>query len=223
MQQGASVSERDKLYEKFGRSLPRGTVIFTEGESGHEMFIIQEGRVKITKRIRSMETILAELDKGDFFGEMAILEKEARSATATAATDVRLLVIDEKTFESTIRTSPDVAIRIMRKMAERIRDADHRIENLFIKDTTSKIVDMIGKFAAKEGTQTKQGIVVELSAPDLAGFVGLEVDKTRRVMENLAKKNFLAVNGDTLTIKNPESLRKILDYLELKEQLGDII
>jgi CRP/FNR family cyclic AMP-dependent transcriptional regulator len=217
------VSERDKLYEKFGRSLPKGTVIFTEGESGHEMYIIHEGKVKITKRVRAMETILAELDKGDFFGEMAILEKEARSATAVAATDIKLLVVDEKTFESTIRTNPDVAIRIMRKMAERIRDADHRIENLFIKDTTSKIVDMIGKFAAKEGRKTRDGIVVELSASDLAGLVGLEVDKTRRVVENLAKKNFLSMAGDTLIIKNPESLRKILDYLELKEQLGDII
>jgi CRP/FNR family transcriptional regulator, cyclic AMP receptor protein len=217
------VPERDKLYETFGRSLPKGTVIFSEGEGGHEMFIIHEGRVKITKKIRAMETILAELDKGDFFGEMAILEKEPRSATATAATDVKLLVIDEKTFESTIRTNPDVAIRIMCKMAERLRDADHRIENLFIKDTTSKIVDMIGKIAAKEGKKTKDGIVVEISTVDLAGLVGLEVDKTRLVVENLAGKNFLSVSGDLLTIKNPGSLRKILDYLELKEQLGDII
>lgn len=217
------VQEREKLYEKFGKSVPKGTVIFSEGESGHEMYIIHEGKVKITKKIRAMETILAELDKGDFFGEMAILEKESRSATATAATDVKLLVIDEKTFETAIRTNPDVAIRIMCKIAERLRDADHRIENLFIKDTTSKIVDMIGKFAAKEGKKTKDGIVVELSAADLAGFVGIDVEKTRQVVENLARKNFLAVSGDILTIKNPESLRKILDYLELKEQLGDII
>ena len=100
------MSERDKLYEKFGKSAPKGTVIFSEGESGHEMYVIHEGKVKITKKIRAMETILAELDRGDFFGEMAILEKEVRSATATAATDVKLLVIDEKTFETTIRTNP---------------------------------------------------------------------------------------------------------------------
>jgi len=217
------VSERDKLYERFGKSVPKGTVIFSEGESGHEMYIIHEGKVKITKKIRAMETILAELDKGDFFGEMAILEKEARSATATAATDVKLLVIDEKTFETTIRTNPDVAIRIMRKMAERLRDADHRIENLFIKDTTSKVVDMIGKIAAKEGKKTKDGIVVELSISDLAGFVGIEVEKTRRVVENLAAKNFLTMKEAVLTIKNTENLRKVLEYLELKEQLGDII
>lgn len=217
------MSERDKLYEKFGKSAPRGTVIFSEGDTGHEMYIIHEGRVRITKKIRAMETILAELDRGDFFGEMAILEKEVRSATATAATDVKLLIIDEKTFETTIRNNPDVAIRIMRKMAERLRDADHRIENLFIKDTTSKVVDMIGKIAAKEGKKTREGIVLELSIADLSGFVGLEVDKTRRVVESLAAKKFLAVAGDVLTIKKPQNLRKILDYLELKEQLGDII
>jgi CRP-like cAMP-binding protein len=217
------VSERDKLYEKFGKSAPKGTVIFSEGESGHEMYVIHEGKVKITKKIRAMETILAELDRGDFFGEMAILEKEVRSATATAATDVKLLVIDEKTFETTIRTNPDVAIRIMRKLAGRLRDADHRIENLFIKDTTSKVVDMIGKIAVKEGKKTKNGIVVELPITDLAGLVGLEVEKTRRVVESLAEKSFLSIEGDVLTIKNPQNLKKVLDYLELKEQLGDII
>jgi CRP-like cAMP-binding protein len=217
------VSERDKLYEKFGKSAPKGTVIFSEGESGHEMYVIHEGKVKITKKIRAMETILAELDRGDFFGEMAILEKEVRSATATAATDVKLLVIDEKTFETTIRTNPDVAIRIMRKLAGRLRDADHRIENLFIKDTTSKVVDMIGKIAVKEGRKTKNGIVVELPITDLAGFVGIEVEKTKRVVESLAEKSFLSIEGDVLTIKNPQNLKKILNYLELKEQLGDII
>lgn len=217
------MSERDKLYEKFGKSAPKGTVIFSEGESGHEMYVIHEGKVKITKKIRAMETILAELDRGDFFGEMAILEKEVRSATATAATDVKLLVIDEKTFETTIRTNPDVAIRIMRKLAGRLRDADHRIENLFIKDTTSKVVDMIGKIAVKEGKKTKNGIVVVLPITDLAGFVGIEVEKTRRVVENLAEKSFLSIEEDVLTIKNPQNLKKVLDYLELKEQLGDII
>jgi CRP/FNR family transcriptional regulator, cyclic AMP receptor protein len=215
--------ERDKLYEKFGKSLPKGTVIFTEGEPGHEMYIIHEGKVKIIKRVRAVETILAELEKGDFFGEMAILEKGLRSATAVAATDIKLLVIDEMTFESTIKSSPDVAIRIMRIMAERLRDADHRIENLLIKDSTSKVVDMVGKIAAKEGVRSKDGIVVELPIGDLAGFVGLEVDKTKRVIEILARKNFLSVSGDTLTIKNPTNLKKILDYIELKEQLGDII
>lgn len=217
------MSEREKLYEKFGKSVPKGTVIFSEGEDGHEMYVIHEGRVRITKKIRAMETMLAELERGDFFGEMAILEKEPRSATATAATDVKLLVIDEKTFESTIRTNPDVAIRIMRELAGRLRDADHRIENLFIKDTTSKVVDMIGKIADKEGKRTRNGIVVELPVADLAGFVGIEVEKTRRVVENLAKKKFLTIAGDTLTIKNPQNLKKVLDYLELKEQLGDII
>ncbi len=222
-QRGRAVSEREKLYEKFGKSAPKGTVIFREGESGHEMYIIHEGRVKITKKIRAMETILAELDRGDFFGEMALLEKEARSASATAATDVKLLVIDEKTFDTTIRNNPDVAIRIMRKLAERLRDADHRIENLFIKDSTSKVVDMIGKIAEKEGKKTKEGIVVELSIADLSGFVGLDLEKTRRIVLNLVAKNFLTVAGNVLTIKKPQNLKKVLDYLELKEQLGDII
>ena len=85
------------------------------------------------------------------------------------------------------------------------------------------MVDMIGKIAVKEGKKTKNGIVVVLSITDLAGFVGIEVEKTRRVVENLAEKSFLSIAEDVLTIKNPQNLKKVLDYLELKEQLGDII
>ncbi|MBN1572258.1 MAG: Crp/Fnr family transcriptional regulator [Deltaproteobacteria bacterium] len=213
----------EKLYDKFGKSIPKGTVIFNEGESGDDMFIIHEGKVKISKKARSIETTLAELSKGDFFGEMAILERGTRSATAVALTDLKVLVLDEKTFESLLMSNPNVALRMMKKMAERLRSADQRIETLLFKDATSKVVDMISKIANEKGIESDKGMVVKITVSDLAGRVGLDIDKTRNVLDSLVERKFLLLGDDQLTIRNPKSLNKILSYIELKEQLGDII
>ena len=213
----------EKLYKKFGRFFPKESVVFNEGDAGHEMFIIHEGKVKIVKRVRSIETTLAELGEGDFFGEMAILEKSPRSATVVAMTDLKLLAIDEKTFEHILRSNPDVAIRIMRQMALRIRHTDQRIETLLFKDATSKVVDMVSKLASQKGTETKDGVSLKISIADLSGRVGLEIDKTKSVIENLTAKEFLRMEGENLIIRDLDSFKKILDYIELREQLGDII
>lgn len=213
----------EKLYKKFGRFVPKGSVVFNEGDIGHEMFIIHEGKVKIVKRVRAIETTLAELGEGDFFGEMAILEKSPRSATVVAMTDLKLLAIDDNTFEHILRRNTDVAIRIMRQMALRIRNTDQRIETLLFKDATSKVVDMVSKLASQKGTKTKDGVSLKISIADLSGRVGLEIDKTKSVIENLTAKEFLRMDGETLIIRDLDSFKKILDYIELREQLGDII
>lgn len=213
----------EKLYEKYGKSMPSGTVIFNEGETGNEMFIIHEGRVRISKKVRSIETTLAELGKGDFFGEMAILERGPRSATAVALTDLKVLVLDEKTFELLLKSNPEVPLRMMKKMAERLRSADNRIETLLFKDSTSKVVDMISKMAKKRGIESDKGVVIKTTVSDLAGRVGLDVDKTRGVLETLVERKFLLMEEDQLIIRNPKNLSKILSFIELKEQLGDII
>jgi len=212
----------EKLYAKFGRSVPKGTIIFNEGDPGIEMYIIHEGQVKIIKKVRSFETTLADLGKGDFFGEMAILERGTRSATAIAATDLKLLALDEKTFEMIITNTPEVAIRVMKQMARRVRNADERIETLLFKDATSKVVDMISNLASAKGKTTDDGVVVRTTLEDIAGMIGLEVEKTERVFSNLTNKGFLRMEDDTLIIRDLESFKKILDYIELKEQLGDI-
>ncbi len=83
-----------QLFSRFGKKIPLNTVLFHEGDAGEEMFIIQSGRVKISKRIRGVEKTLATLEKGEFFGEMAILNDKPRSASAETLDDCDMLVID---------------------------------------------------------------------------------------------------------------------------------
>lgn len=107
-----------------------GDPIFREGELGTEMFIIQEGSVSISKTIAGKEHLISTLDKGDFFGEMALLEHLPRTADAVARTDVKLIPINGSRFDEMLRKNPEIAVRIIRMYSQRLREANHLIEKL---------------------------------------------------------------------------------------------
>jgi CRP-like cAMP-binding protein len=109
--------------------LREGEFVFREGELGTEMYIIHEGKVEILSGGGSNETLLGVLEKGDFFGEMAILEDLPRAASARAVTDVKLLQINGSTFDQLLRNNPEIAVRMMRKLARRLRETDELLRS----------------------------------------------------------------------------------------------
>lgn len=103
--------------------VPSGQIVFREGDDGAEMYIIESGAVDILRAARGREP-LATLGPGDFFGEMAILEDQPRFATAVARAPTKLLRIDRAAFPGVIAGNVEIAIRIMRKLAGRLRRAE---------------------------------------------------------------------------------------------------
>jgi CRP-like cAMP-binding protein len=101
---------------------PKGKVIVREGDPGWECFVIAEGKARAT--IRGRGTTM--MGPGSFFGEMALLDQGSRSATVTAETDMRLLVLGSREFSALINEVPVVAVRIMRGLAERLRASERR-------------------------------------------------------------------------------------------------
>lgn len=100
---------------------PVGSYVFREGESGEEMYILQEGQVEIVKRYGPEEKRLALLEAGDFFGEMSMLESRPRSASARVVADARVLAVDPSTFDQMLREYPEVAVRMLRALGQRLR------------------------------------------------------------------------------------------------------
>jgi len=119
-----------ELFEKYRVSYKRGQIIFSEGDLGNEMFIIQNGKVRIFKNIDNFDQTLTVLEKGDFFGEMSILEGMPRSASAESEEDCELIKINSANFVSMIKSNIEIAIRIMRKLSLRLREANQQIEKL---------------------------------------------------------------------------------------------
>ena len=122
------MKQEEQLFWKFGKNFSGGTVLFHEGEPGHEMFIIQKGKVQVKKKVGNAEKILAELSEGEFFGEMALLLGMDRSATVEVTEDSRILVVGPDTFESLLKSSPEIALKMLRKMALRLRALDDKLE-----------------------------------------------------------------------------------------------
>jgi CRP-like cAMP-binding protein len=111
----------------FTEDIAAGEYVFREGELGTEMFILQEGQVEILKLVAGAEEQLAVLEKGDFFGEMSLLEDLPRTATARAVTDCKVIRINGATFDQMLRTKPEIAVRIMRKLSRRLRQTDQML------------------------------------------------------------------------------------------------
>src|SRR5437660_9679359 len=171
------MAGEDQLFQRFGREFPRGTVLFKEGEPGKEMYVVQSGKVNITKRVRDTEKILATLGAGEFFGEMSILNNKPRSAGATIAEDAKLLVIDPRTFEAMLRGNAEIAVRLIKKLGERLQEADDQIENLLLRDPTSRVVHVLMQSATRRGKETPQGTLVPGNLRELHARMGLKPDE----------------------------------------------
>lgn len=106
-------------------------IIIKEGDPGREMYIIKSGSVDVVKSDGDKEIILATLSRGDFFGEMAILENIYRTATVKAKETSRLIVLTTGNFMIKLKKDPTFAFQIMQKMSRRIRILNEKI----LKDT----------------------------------------------------------------------------------------
>ncbi len=208
-----------QLFSRFGRKIPAGTVIFQEGDVGTEMYIIQSGKVKISKRVRGVEKTLAVIEKGEFFGEMAILNDKPRSATAQVTEDSDLLVIDRKTFETLIRSNAEIALRFIKRLTDRLREANEQMESLMIKDNTSRLLSIL----AKEVREQKKSGEFSISIDDLAGMAGIERLQARTIVEKLSSVRIIDLSdNDMLRIINQEQIDRLLRYLEMREIFGEL-
>ncbi|MBV9496817.1 MAG: cyclic nucleotide-binding domain-containing protein [Acidobacteria bacterium] len=173
-------------------SYAAGERIFSQGELGTEMFIILEGEVEIIKHIAGESHILSHLEKGDFFGEMAVLENVARSADATAKTDCRVLVINGSRFDEMLRKNPEVAVRIIRKYSQRLREANALLERLLGREVDAD-------HAALDATQI---------AP-------VEKAVRHRLVDVATGTAFFLSNGDETTIGRADPVTGILPDIDL--------
>jgi CRP-like cAMP-binding protein len=110
--------------------LRTGDLVFKEGDQGTEMYIVQSGTVEIFNETPRGRVTLAVMEKGDFFGEMALLEGAPHMAAAIAVEDVELIEINSTLFDRMIKANAEIAVRMLRKLSIRLRETNHKHEEL---------------------------------------------------------------------------------------------
>jgi CRP-like cAMP-binding protein len=208
------------LQEKYQRQVPAGTVLFREGDEGTEMYVLQAGAVRITRYIRGEEQLLAELGPGEFFGEMSILNDKPRSATATVSEDATLLTLGPKTFEAMVRANTEIAVRMIRKLAGRLDEANDRIENLLLQDVNSRVVHSLIS-AARQSTEADDA-VLGVTLEELAGRTGIEQRRVEDVLGRMERSRLLTREAGKIHIGSIQKLEEFLEFLEMRERFGEI-
>jgi CRP-like cAMP-binding protein len=216
------MSVVEQLLDRYSLEFPAGAVLFHAGDEGHQMYVVQSGRVRISVATAEVEKTLAVLGPGEFFGEMAVLNDRPRTATATVVENSLLLVIDKEKFEDLVRQHADLALRLIRRLADRLEKTDRNVEILLHRDHRARVILGLSDYATSRGQNTPNGIIVDVTPDELAEYVGLEASVVRDALRRLERLDLVKAAGvDAVMVRDTDGLGRFLSYLELKEKYGD--
>jgi CRP-like cAMP-binding protein len=218
-----AADEQSRLLSRYGRRFTAGDVLFQDGEPAGEAFLLQEGRVRLIKRVGAVERVLRVLRPGDLFGESALVPGAPRNSTAIALDDGAALALDPATFQQVLAANPTVGARVLAQVIRRLRDAEDQIEILMLRDTQSKIVVALIKLAqqalgAAGGQDGPTSLLV--SPMDLSARVGLDVDTVKRNVQELRDSGYVRIVEERVEITDLGALRELFGLIGLKEQIA---
>jgi CRP-like cAMP-binding protein len=201
------------LFEKYGQTFESGKRIFNEGDVGQHMYIIQEGKVRISKNMGGKDHILAILGKGDFFGEMAIVSRVQRSASVTAVGTVQLLSFDRQGFKNMIEKNSKIALNIIDKLCRRLMHANMQIQHL-VKRNDKSLVALNLYYAFKEKERAEQHLLLDRVTEEIALNLEIPVERVGTVIEMLAKAGIVELKPNSVTLLNENALREAAEAVE---------
>lgn len=196
------------------RSYTANQMIFSENEPGQDLFILQKGKVKITKIIKGNDVLLNIMKPGDIFGEMALLDNKPRSASAIATEDVDLLAINKANFETMVQTQPQLMSKIITVLSERVWNAYKKIANSMIEDMNGRIADMLLTIVEKNRIKIapKAGYDFQLGVFDLLKMLGLTDRDTNLIMKFMNNSKFIYLEGENLMCSDLALLDRLVHY-----------
>lgn len=210
----------DNLFSRLGREFEAGAVLFREGEFGDVMYVIQSGAVRITKEIGGVDRIIALLGPGEFLGEMAILNGNPRTATATVVERARCLVIEPRTLETMVAKNSEIAIRLIKKLAKRLASADTLVEIMMHRDPKARVMLALSRHADAFGEPEVGGVRIRASAADIAREVGVDASVADEVMLRLRRLKLAFEEEDGILVTDAGRVQEFVEFLEMPQRFG---
>lgn len=186
----------------------KGDIIFLENEPGTDMYIVQAGAVEIYRTIAGADEVLAVMEKGDFFGEMSLLDGSPRATGARVCEDADLIIINGTTFDKMLKGNIEIAFRMMRKMATRVRQANEAFEKLKLMGGGQATLERAAFAEPLKVAEKKTTASVPQASPLLAEFRNPESGKRYPInSDDVVVGRFDPVTGTSpevdLTVEDP--------------------
>lgn len=183
------------------RPYPRNSVIVFADDPGDALYVVAAGQVKVVLVGEDgREVILAVLGPGDFFGELALIDDEPRSAHVMAMDDARLLVLRRDDFERVLEAYPRIALALLRALSRRLRRADDQIGALVM-------LDVYGRVARVLVDLGEDGQVRGVTHATIAQMVGSTRETVSRTIRELAERGLIVVTREGIQLADPTALR----------------
>lgn len=193
------------------KKVKKGRILFLEGETGEEMYLIKTGVVKIYRLDDAKEIILALFREGDFFGEMALIQEGlTRSATAETLDACVMYTLKRSVFAQYLEKSPKLCLKLLETTMERLRKANEQIYDLTFLGVRSRIMKTIVRLSEEHGTPTKDGLLIDvkLTHQQLANMVGTVRESVTKVLQELLDEGSIEIDKKKITLKNVEAIRR---------------
>ncbi|MCI1934960.1 MAG: Crp/Fnr family transcriptional regulator [Bifidobacteriaceae bacterium] len=190
----------------------KGDYIFREGDTDHQMFVIESGRVKLTRTSRDNRVQLLSIHgRGEILGEIPVFDPQGGPRTASAVVMTNNTTVASLTHEALfgwLNEHPRVAISMLQVLANRMRKNNERISSLVFTDVPGRLAKTLLDLAVRFGEPTEEGLVVphDLTQEELAQLVGSSRETVNKALMDFTNRKWIARKGRTIVIFQPGKL-----------------
>jgi CRP-like cAMP-binding protein len=176
------------------RRFPKNATIVEEGLPGDYMYVIREGRVKVTKSSEDgREKILDFFDAGNFFGDMSLFDQEPRSASVKTLEPCRLLALSRRDVLDVLRRSPDLALSVIQVLIQRLRETGEQASSMSFQRVKARTQGLLERIAQEQDDGRR--LTPALTHQQIADMIGTSRETVTRVVKQLKQDDWLAQEG----------------------------
>lgn len=204
--------ETRKLFESMAKvRLPRGDVLFHEGEPGDRLYVIARGKIKLGRRSTDgRENLLSILGPGEMFGELSLFDPGPRTATASAVSDALLYELHHEQLVAWIEAHPTVSRHLLLALAQRLRRTNDTLADLVFSDVPGRVAKALLDLANRFGEQATDGIRVahDLTQEELAQLVGASRETVNKALADFTSRGWVRREGRAVVLLDVERLER---------------
>jgi CRP/FNR family transcriptional regulator len=191
--------------------LSRGEHLFLEGQDGDRLYVVLDGKIKLTRAaVDGRENLWSVLGPGEMFGELSLFDPRPRTSTASAVTDVTLAALAHDALRPWLLERPEVSMHMLQALAQRLRRANDVVADLVFTDVPGRVAKNLLDLADRFGEQEREGLHVhhDLTQEELAQLVGASRETVNKALADFAARGWLQISARSVLILDPERLRK---------------